>query len=64
MVRRYRRESGVFFSPMDPVRDLDELLNIEGDPEDVLRALLNVEPCDTAGDPATGDEAIDRMIED
>ena len=28
---------------VDPKRDMDELLNIDGDPEDVLRVLLGVD---------------------
>jgi hypothetical protein len=35
---------------VEPKRDLDEPLNIEGDPEDVLTALLNAECGDDADD--------------
>jgi hypothetical protein len=38
---------------MEPKRDMDELLNIEGDPEDVLRVLLGV------SDDDDGDETDD-----
>ena len=48
---------------MDPIRDMDERLNIEGDPEAVLRALLAVEPCEPESPPETGDEAIDRLLD-
>jgi hypothetical protein len=30
----------------DPKRDMDEPVNIDGDPEDVLRVLLGVSPDD------------------
>lgn len=49
---------------MDPIRDMDERLNIEGDPEDVLRALIGIEPCDPEDDPTSGDDAIDRLLGD
>lgn len=42
---------------------MDEPLNIEGDPEAVLRALLAIEPCDPIAPPETGDEAIQRLLE-
>ncbi len=52
----------------DPKRDMDERLNIEGEPADVLRALLSIPPeCDepaTPWEPATGDEAIEHLLGD
>jgi hypothetical protein len=48
---------------MDPVRDMDELLNIEGDPEEVLGALLAIEPCEPIAEPESGDEAITRLLD-
>jgi len=51
----------------DPVRDMDERLNIEGEPADVLRALFAIDPCDVEAPnplaPKTGDEAIDRLLD-
>lgn len=35
---------------MDPKRDMDERLNIEGDPEDVIRALMGVDSDETDDD--------------
>lgn len=35
---------------VDPKRDMDEPLNIEGDPEDVLRVLLGVSDDDCGDD--------------
>ena len=49
---------------MDPKRDMDEPLNIEGDPEAVLRALLAIKACEPEQPPETGDEAIDRLLND
>jgi hypothetical protein len=42
-------------TPKNPAdyRDMDEPLNVEGDPEDVLRALLAVAPADE--DPSDDD---------
>ena len=48
---------------MDPIRDMDEPLNIEGDPEEVLRALFAIQPCEPEGDPESGDDAIQRLID-
>ena len=51
---------------LDPKRDMDERLNIEGDPADVLRALFAIKPCDlpdSESDPQTADEAIQRLID-
>jgi hypothetical protein len=51
---------------MDPVRDMDERLVVEGEPEAVLRALLAIgprEPVESAPPPVTGDEAIQRMLD-
>jgi hypothetical protein len=51
---------------MAPKRDMDERLNIEGDPADVLRALFAIKACDLGepeGDPQTADEAIQRLID-
>lgn len=35
---------------MDPKRDLDELVNAEGDPEEFIAALLAVDPDDDTDD--------------
>ncbi len=43
---------------------MDEPLNIEGDPADVLRALLAIEPCEPGLPPETGDESVDRLLND
>jgi hypothetical protein len=48
---------------VEPKRDMDERLNIEGDPADVLRALLACEPEQPQQPPETGDEAIQRLID-
>jgi hypothetical protein len=51
---------------VDPTRDMDQRLNIEGDPEAVLRALLAIatrEPVEAAVPPETGDEAIQRLLD-
>jgi hypothetical protein len=42
----------------DPLRDMDERLNVEGDPEAVMRAILAIPQCDPVPEPASGDEAI------
>jgi hypothetical protein len=39
---------------MDPKRDLDELVNAEGDPEEFIAALLQVDPND-ADEPDSDD---------
>jgi hypothetical protein len=55
---------------VDPKRDMDERLNIEGDPADVIRALFAIRPDETCepteiiGDPESGDEAINRLLAD
>jgi hypothetical protein len=49
-----------------PTRDMDERLNIEGEPEAVLRALLaggRRAPVASPPPPETGDEAIQRMLD-
>jgi hypothetical protein len=51
---------------VSPTRDLDERLDIEGEPDAVLRALLAVarrEPVASPPLPETGDEAIRRMLD-
>ena len=56
MLRRFRD---------DPVLDFDEPFRLDGDPDDVLRALLAapgaVEPEEQP--PATGDEALQRLLD-
>ncbi|MCU1465290.1 MAG: hypothetical protein JWM72_1218 [Actinomycetia bacterium] len=50
----------------DPIRDMDERLNIEGDAEEVLRALLGIQHCDPVPvevEPETGDEAIQQLLD-
>ncbi len=44
---------------------MDERLNIEGDPGDVLRALLAIPcaPAELVPMPETGDEAITRLLD-
>ena len=51
---------------VSPTRDLDERLDIEGEPDAVLRALLAVarrDPVASPPLPETGDEAIQRMLD-
>jgi hypothetical protein len=51
---------------VDRIRDMDERLDIEGEPEAVLRALLAIEPrepVESVPPPDTGDEAIERMLD-
>jgi hypothetical protein len=51
---------------VSPTRDLDERLDIEGEPDAVLRALLAVARGQSVASPSlpeTGDEAIQRMLD-
>ena len=55
-----------YLGRVSPTRDLDERVDIEGEPDAVLRALLAVarrEPVASPPPPETGDEAIRRMLD-